>query len=97
MSDIQDNNEPLKTIIVYKSYTEAQKRGIYKYQSQHREQINEYSRKWREANKNKDIEKYREKKRLYQTNYLNKKKLLFSLKLAEQEREQEARADETKI
>lgn len=84
MSDSQDNNEPLKIIIVYKSYTEAQKKSIYNYQSKHKEQTNEYARKWRQLHKDKDIDKYREKKRLYQNNYLNKKKL-------------QAQAEETKI
>ncbi len=70
-----ENNDNVKVIIKYSSYTEAQKRAIYKYRSKNKVKIAELHLKYfREKIKDPEyMEKQRERSKKYYLKCKNKK------------------------
>jgi len=70
-----NNLEQPNIIIKYSSYTESQKKAITKYRLNHKEKIQELSKKYYENKKNSDP-LFLEKKREQSKQYYQKRKLL---------------------
>ena len=69
-----NNAEEPKVIIIYKSYTPAQKRAQQKYYETHKQKIIDKNVNYYRAKK--DTDEYKQHKAIYNINYREKKKLL---------------------